>query len=62
MISGNPINVAVPLVKSNYSSLGSTLLTTHHVAGIVYAESQLNTDIFDAIGTRIAEMITIACA
>ena len=44
---GNPINTAVPLIKSNYSSIGSNLLTTHHVAGIVYAEAQLNTDLLD---------------
>ena len=48
--SGNPINVAVQTVKNHYSGIGATLLTNDLVAGIIYAEGEINTDLTDVIG------------
>lgn len=57
--AGNPINSAVSIVKGNYGGVGAGWLSTNHVAGIVYAESMLNTDIFDSIGDALGQSSSV---
>lgn len=57
--SGNPINVAVQAVRNHYSAIGATWLTTHLVAGIIYAEGEINTDVTDVIGDMLGTADTV---
>ena len=56
---GNPINVAVQAVKAAYTGVGAGWLTTDLVAGIVYAEGEINTDVTDTIGDVLGTSDTV---